>query len=197
MAPTVRKKAIYSPEDVLELTDFSDTTPPNTHPSSPLLSVPDIADSSTSTDKCTEQANGTDGRDWPTDYYCREIDEGLRLIRLQPKGTPLSAGFWLAFPDANKFVKSTFYDNRKRWLEAASEQRKIALEANMTDDGKWSVFTLKNPAEDREVRNAKKRLKRANNSKSKQLEEPLETVWEFNLPPLTPSPELEQTFRLR
>jgi hypothetical protein len=46
--------------------------------------------------------------------------------------------FWKAF--SQKYIQSTYFDQRRRWRIASASQREAALAAGFTAQGLWSAF---------------------------------------------------------
>jgi hypothetical protein len=76
---------------------------------------------------------------WPNGWYAVDMCRGFKLIdKLESSNLSIEKRFWLAF--GLPFVRSTYYDARRRWTRATQEQREIALNAGYREKGIWSVF---------------------------------------------------------
>ena len=87
-----------------------------------------------------------DLKSWLANFYALNITAAFdRTGKNRSRGHGAKFIFFQIFPGI-EFKKSTFYNNKKRWKCAPSEERMLAIDAGHTDAGLWSMFTDCMPA---------------------------------------------------
>lgn len=78
-------------------------------------------------------------RIWPFDFYADEMDTGFKKCHLESnKHRPVEKVFQDYFHV--KFVRSTFYDHRRHWMDVSRLVREQYIEYGHTERGRWSNF---------------------------------------------------------
>ena len=108
---------------IIELSDDSD------HPSSASTAV---------AIKVELDTEAYRDKQWPADFYTIDIVNFIGACEANPD-VQLKTLFQRHFPNV-PYRRSTFNENRSRWLKAPQSVCDIFLKAKRTDGGKWSAF---------------------------------------------------------
>lgn len=98
--------------------------------------------SPTSTDR--DSTSNTRKTVWPRDFYVTDIVDYFQACE-DVDGHQLGEIFAARFAGV-AFRRSTYYDNKNRWLAASQLTKDNALEAGHSAAGLWSVFCRKVPS---------------------------------------------------
>lgn len=96
---------------------------------------------------------------WPGDYYTRDMIKFFKAVVSRQESASVDQVFREHFPDT-RFVSTTYYEHRNRWLRTPAETLKKFSSHGRTKDGLWSCLMAVTKDSRAEYKSAQKRAQR-------------------------------------